>query len=51
MRFVQLDLIEKRLQLLKEILGNPTRVRLTTTLGDRYWEDVRKQFSTLADQL
>jgi ABC-type uncharacterized transport system substrate-binding protein len=55
-QIVQLDLIGRRLQLLKELLGNPTRVaglydRLTTPPSPAFWDDVRQRYSTLARDL
>ena len=53
---LQLDLIGKRLQLLKELLGSPTRVaglydRLTAPPSPVYWDDVRQRFSMRAQEL
>ena len=53
---VQLDLMGKRLQLLKELVGNPTRVagfydRLTAPPSPAYWDDVRQRFAALAQEL
>src|SRR5262245_896233 len=53
---IQLDLIGKRLQLLKELVGSPTRVaglydRLTAPPSPVYWDDVRQRFSMRAQEL
>ena len=54
-QIVQLDLMGKRLQLLQEILGNPTRVAalwdLVTTPTRSVWDNTWKQFEALAQRL